>query len=47
MKNGILLQRGRVLAPEAPGLGIEVDWNRLDTADFYTTCFACDQYGTC
>jgi L-alanine-DL-glutamate epimerase-like enolase superfamily enzyme len=40
MKNGIVLQRGRVLAPEAPGLGIEVDWNRLDSADFYTKYFA-------
>jgi hypothetical protein len=24
-----------VIAPEGPGLGIEVDWDRLATADFY------------
>jgi L-alanine-DL-glutamate epimerase-like enolase superfamily enzyme len=35
MKNGNLLKRGRVVAPEGPGLGIEVDWDRLATADFY------------
>ncbi len=35
MKNGNLLERGRVVAPEGPGLGIEVDWDRLATADFY------------
>jgi len=35
MKNGNLLDRGRVVAPERPGLGIEVDWDRLATADFY------------
>jgi len=35
MKNGNLLDRGRVVAPEGPGLGIEVDWDRLATADFY------------
>jgi L-alanine-DL-glutamate epimerase-like enolase superfamily enzyme len=35
MTNGILLERGRVVAPEGPGLGIEVDWDRLATADFY------------
>jgi L-alanine-DL-glutamate epimerase-like enolase superfamily enzyme len=35
MKNGNLLHRGRVVAPEGAGLGIEVDWDRLDTADFY------------
>ncbi len=35
MKKGILLDRGRVHAPEGPGLGIEVDWDRLATADFY------------
>ena len=36
MKNGNLLEGGRVVAPEGPGLGIEVDWDRLATADFYT-----------
>jgi len=35
MKNGNLLDQGRVVAPERPGLGIEVDWDRLATADFY------------
>jgi len=35
MKNGNLLDRGRVVAPEGAGLGIEVDWDRLATADFY------------
>jgi len=35
MTNGNLLERGRVVAPEGPGLGIEVDWDRLATADFY------------
>jgi L-alanine-DL-glutamate epimerase-like enolase superfamily enzyme len=37
MKNGNLLDRGRVVAPEGPGLGIEVDWDRLATADFYVS----------
>ncbi|MCP5090074.1 MAG: hypothetical protein GY949_04035, partial [Gammaproteobacteria bacterium] len=35
MKNGIVLNRGRVVAPDGPGLGIQVDWERLDSADFY------------
>jgi len=35
MKNGNLLDRGRAVAPQGPGLGIEVDWDRLATADFY------------
>jgi L-alanine-DL-glutamate epimerase-like enolase superfamily enzyme len=35
MKNGILLKQGRVFAPNRPGLGIEVDWENLDKADFY------------
>jgi len=35
--NGNLLERGRVVAPEGPGLGIEVDWDRLGTADFYSS----------
>ena len=39
MKNGNLLDRGRVVAPEGPGLGIEVDWDHLATADFYSCVF--------
>lgn len=35
MKNGNLLDRGRVFAPEGPGLGLEVDWGQLKQADFY------------
>lgn len=35
MKNGILLERGKGIAPEGPGLGIEVNWDRIITADFY------------
>jgi L-alanine-DL-glutamate epimerase-like enolase superfamily enzyme len=35
MKNGDLLHRGRIVAPDAPGLGIDVDWDHLATADFY------------
>jgi L-alanine-DL-glutamate epimerase-like enolase superfamily enzyme len=35
MKNGNLLDRGSVVAPEGPGLGIDVDWDRLASADFY------------
>ena len=35
MKNGNLLDQGQVVAPERPGLGIEVDWDQLATADFY------------
>jgi L-alanine-DL-glutamate epimerase-like enolase superfamily enzyme len=35
MKNGNLLNRGRVVAPEEPGLGISVDWDRLAAADFH------------
>ncbi len=35
MTNGNLLERGRVVALEGPGLGIAVDWDRLATADFY------------
>jgi L-alanine-DL-glutamate epimerase-like enolase superfamily enzyme len=37
MKNGNLLEHGRVVAPQGPGLGIDVDWDRLATADFYTS----------
>jgi L-alanine-DL-glutamate epimerase-like enolase superfamily enzyme len=35
MTNSNLLERGRVVAPKGPGLGIVVDWDRLATADFY------------
>ncbi len=35
MKNGNLLDRGSVVAPDGPGLGINVDWDRLATADFH------------
>jgi hypothetical protein len=35
MKNGNLLDQGQVAAPKGAGLGMEVDWNRLGTADFY------------
>jgi len=35
MKNGNMLERGKVVAPEGPGLGIEIDWDRLPMADFY------------
>jgi L-alanine-DL-glutamate epimerase-like enolase superfamily enzyme len=35
MTNGNLLERGRVVAPKGPGLGLEVDWDRLVEADFY------------
>jgi L-alanine-DL-glutamate epimerase-like enolase superfamily enzyme len=35
MKNGNLLKQGQIVAPEGPGLGIDVDWDRLDSADFY------------
>ncbi len=37
MKNGNLLDQGRVVTPERPGLGIEVDWDRLATADFHVS----------
>lgn len=47
MKTGIVLQKGRALGPEAPGLGVEVDWNRLDTADFYTRRITCAQRNPC
>lgn len=35
MKNGNLLDQGQVVAPKGDGLGIEVDWDKLATADFY------------
>ncbi|MBT4519909.1 MAG: hypothetical protein HOC23_07870 [Halieaceae bacterium] len=37
MKNGNLLDQGRVSVPEGPGLGAEVDWGRLTEADFYSS----------
>ena len=35
VKNGISLEGGRVLAPTESGLGFEVDWDVLPSADFY------------
>ena len=35
MQNGNLIDQGRVVAPDGPGLGVNVDWDRLSTADFY------------
>ena len=35
MKNGDLLDLGRVIAPRGAGLGIDVNWEYLATADFY------------
>ncbi len=35
MKNGDLLDLGRVIAPRRAGLGIDVNWEYLATADFY------------
>jgi len=35
MKNGNMLDRGRVVAPDGPGLGINVDWDSLAMADFH------------
>ena len=35
MKNGNLMHGGRVVAPARPGLGIDVDWQSLDDADFH------------
>lgn len=43
--NGDLLEDGRVTAPHGPGLGIEVDWDRLATADFHVVT-ALDFSGT-
>jgi len=40
MKNGNLLDQGQVVAPEGPGLGIEVDWDNLAMADFYVKIVA-------
>ena len=36
MTNGNLLNNSRVVAPIEPGLGINVDWDLLATADFYS-----------
>ncbi|MDG1859231.1 MAG: enolase C-terminal domain-like protein, partial [Emcibacteraceae bacterium] len=35
MKNGDMLKQGMIVAPEGAGLGIEVDWELIKTADFY------------
>jgi len=35
MKNGNLLKQGEIVAPKGSGLGINVDWDQLSTADFY------------
>lgn len=35
MMNGNLLEEGRVVAPTRSGLGFEVDWDVLPSADFY------------
>ena len=35
MQEGILLEQGKVLLPDGPGLGLSVDWEQLATADFY------------
>ena len=37
MTNGNLLEQGRAVAPDGPGLGIEVDWDRVATADFHVS----------
>lgn len=37
MTNGNLLDKGRAKVPDGPGLGIEVDWDRLATADFHVS----------
>ena len=37
MKNGIPMDaNARAIAPAGPGLGVEVDWEQLTKADFYT-----------
>ena len=36
MNNGNLLDNSRVVAPKWPGLGIIVDWDHLETADFHS-----------
>jgi len=35
MRNGNLLEQGKTVAPKGSGLGIEVDWDTLPSADFY------------
>lgn len=37
MKNGNLLRGRDIVAPVGSGLGIEVDWDGLVTADFHAT----------
>ena len=41
MMNAIEMDHGRAVAPSGPGLGIEVQWDRLAEADFY----ACSKPG--
>lgn len=35
MKTGNFFHHGRVVAPEGPGLAVDVDWESLSTADFH------------
>ena len=35
MMNGNMFRAGKNVAPGGSGLGIEVDWDILSTADFY------------
>lgn len=35
MNDGNLLDQGRVVAPQGAGLGVSVNWERLDSADFH------------
>jgi len=37
MQNGNFLDRGMVVAPGGPGLGIDVDWDSLASADFHVS----------
>jgi len=46
MTNGNLLDRGMIVAPDKPGLGICVDWDCLATADFHVFSTS-DQENTC
>ena len=35
MKDAILLEGDRIHAPDAPGIGVEINWSELATADYY------------
>ena len=35
MKDAILLEGNKIHAPDAPGIGIEINWSELATADYY------------